>query len=191
MHAANGYLLDQFLQDNANQRTDEYGGSIENRARLLLEVVDAVLKVWPRGRVGVRLSPYGLLNGTRDSNPSALFKYVATKLAERKLAYLHFIEPRATMAGFTDDKVEATPSETKQLRKIFGGPVIAAGGFNKSSGEAAIREGLADAVAYGRPFISNPDLPQRFARDVALAPHKRETFYGGNEVGYTDYPVAT
>ncbi|MGQ0699400.1 MAG: alkene reductase [Panacagrimonas sp.] len=189
VHGANGYLLDQFLQDNANQRTDEYGGSFANRARLLLEVVDAVIKVWGSDHVGVRLSPYGLLNGTQDKDPIGLFTHVVTELAKRKLAYLHMVEPRATLAGYTDDDAPAHASSTKLFRDMFKGPVIVAGGFDQASGEAAIDSGLGDAVAYGRIFISNPDLPQRFAKKASLNKYDRATFYGGAEAGYTDYPA--
>jgi N-ethylmaleimide reductase len=183
IHSANGYLLDQFLQDGTNRRTDRYGGSIENRARLLLEVTDAVSRIWGANRVGVRLSPYGTYNDMGDSDPQALFGYVIQKLGERRLAYLHLVEPRGA-----DETNVSAPSTTALFRKLFAGPVIAAGGFDKHLAEAALADGLADAVAFGRPFIANPDLPRRFARNAPLNPYDRSTFYGGDVKGYTDYP---
>ncbi len=186
LHGANGYLFDQFLQDGSNQRTDLYGGSIENRARLLLEATDEVIQIWGSGRVGVRLSPSGTFNGMSDSNAPALFGYVAEKLAERKLAYLHVIQPR--VSGSEDVKGEADSFGVSHIRKVYRGPIIAAGGYEPSDAIAAVEHGTADLIAFGRHFISNPDLPERIARDLPLNPYDRASFYGGDARGYTDYP---
>ena len=191
VHAANGYLLDQFLQDQSNQRTDEYGGSIENRARLLMQVLDTVCAVFPANRVGVRLSPYGTFNSMGDSDPIALFTHVITALSARSLAYVHVIEPRATMAGGADATNASAPCTSALFRKCFAGEFISAGGYTMEDGEKAIQEGRADAIAYGRIFIANPDLPKRFALGAALNPYDRKTFYGGGAAGYTDYPALT
>ncbi|WP_420969080.1 alkene reductase [Bradyrhizobium sp. B120] len=187
IHGANGYLLDQFLQDGTNQRSDRYGGSIENRSRLLLEVVDAAIAIWGNGRVGVRLSPFGSYADIRDSNPEALFTDVIGKLSSRQSAYLHLIEPRASGVTGSDDLNHAAPLTSSIFRSAFNGPLIAAGCFTKATAEAAIESGLADAVAFGRLFLANPDLPRRFEVDGPLSPHDRSTFYGGGEAGYTDY----
>lgn len=190
VHGANGYLLDQFLQDGSNQRTDSYGGSMENRARLLLEVVDIAAAVWGKGRVGVRLSPYGTFNDMSDSDPVALFGYVIEQLNKRGIAYVHMIEPRATGAGGSDAVNEDAPCTSDLFRKNFTGAFISAGGYTPETAKVAVESGQVDAVAFGRYYISNPDLAQRIQKGVALAPYKRATFYGGGEKGYTDYPVA-
>lgn len=188
VHGANGYLLDQFLQDGSNIRTDNYGGSIENRARLLLEVVDVAISVWGAGRVGVRLSPYGTFNDMKDSNPIALFSYVLQELEKRKIAYIHLIEPRATSAG-GDDKINEVAIETAKLfKKSFNGVLISAGGYNAASAQEAVESGLADAIAFGRLYISNPDLVKRVKEEKELNKYDRATFYGGGEKGYVDYP---
>lgn len=191
VHGANGYLLDQFLQDGSNKRTDAYGGSIENRCRLLLEVVDAVADIWGSARVGVRLSPYGTFNDMSDSDPVALFTHVIRELNVRKLGYLHVIEPRATSAGGSDAVADTAPSTAALFRQHFKGLFISAGGYTGELADQAINAGDADAIAFGRLFISNPDLPNRLAQGIALTPYNRATFYGGTEKGYTDYPTAT
>ncbi|CBN58780.1 MULTISPECIES: alkene reductase [Kamptonema] len=185
IHSANGYLLDQFLQDNANHRQDAYGGSIENRSRLLLEVVEAVTSVWGADRVGVRLSPGGTFNGMNDSNPKALFTYVVNALNRFGLAYLHLVEPRA-YEGVAEEKANLN---TAYFRSIFQGTIVSAGGYNRELADAAIARGDADLIAFGRWYISNPDLAERFALNVPLNPYDRSTFYGGDEKGYTDYPT--
>ncbi|MGH1351867.1 MAG: alkene reductase [Methyloligellaceae bacterium] len=190
VHGANGYLPDEFLQDGSNQRTDEYGGSIENRARLLLEIVDAVVGVWGKGRVGVRLSPYGTVHGMSDSNPVELFSYVLEQLNAREIAYVHLIEPRATKAGRNDTINEEAPSTSEIFRDKFNGVFISAGGYLPDTAKAAVESGSVDAVAFGRYFISNPDLPKRIEKGIELTPYDRPTFYGGTEKGYTDYPFA-
>jgi N-ethylmaleimide reductase len=184
--AANGHLIDQFLQDNTNKRTDQYGGSIENRARLLLEAVQMLVEVWGANRVGVRLAPSGTFNGMGDSNPGALFRSVAERLNDFGLAYLHLIEPRVK-GGETIAEAQA-PLASRELSKIFRGPVIAAGGFNPDTAEASVAHGDASLIAFGRHFIANPDLPKRIKLDLPLNPYDRSTFYGYDARGYTDYP---
>jgi N-ethylmaleimide reductase len=186
IHGANGYLPDQFLQDGTNHRTDAYGGSLENRARFLLEVTEAAISIWGNGRVGVRLSPSGEYGSMWDSDPLTTFGYVANALNRLRLAYLHVIEPRVRgnelIAG------NEAPVAAKHLRPIFNGPLIAAGGFDRESAMRIVEEGNADLVAFGRVFISNPDLPLRLQRDLSLNAYDRETFYGGGPEGYVDYP---
>jgi N-ethylmaleimide reductase len=188
VHGANGYLLDQFLQDGSNQRNDQYGGSVENRARLLLEVVDAVIAVWGAGRVGVRLSPYGTFNDMRDSDPIKLFTYVLEQLSSRGVGYAHVIEPRSSAAGSQDGNIAGAPDTAHLFRKAYSGALISAGGYERSDAMKVVEDGYADAVAFGRLFISNPDLPKRLEKDADLAKYDRGTFYGGAEKGYTDYP---
>jgi N-ethylmaleimide reductase len=189
IHGANGYLLEQFLQSRSNQRTDRYGGSIENRARLLLEVVQAAIEVWGASRVGVRLSPYGVANDSGEPDPMPLYTHVVNALGPLGLAYLHFIEPRSSGAGRAEVNWQNVPSAMVLFRPIWQGVLIAAGGFSGEAAEAAIADGHADAVAFGRIFISNPDLPRRLQHGFPLTPYNRATFYGGEEAGYTDYPV--
>lgn len=185
IHGANGYLLDQFLQDGSNQRTDQYGGSIANRIRLLLEVVEAVISVWEADRVGVRLSPSGTFNSMHDSNPVALFEAAVSALDRFGLAYLHLVEPRWTSAT---PEADIAALAVSHFRKLYHGTLITAGGYDRQQGDAVLASGKADLVAYGRLFISNPDLPERFAQNAPLNPYDRSTFYGGDERGYTDYP---
>jgi N-ethylmaleimide reductase len=186
LHAANGYLVDQFLQDGSNKRTDEYGGSIQNRTRFLLEVVGALVSVWGGDRVAVRIGPSGRWNGMSDSNPQALFTYVAEQLNQFGLAYLHIIEPRVKGNVVIHEGQE--PVASQSLRKIFKGNIIAAGGFEPDSAEAIVEAGDADAVAFGRHFVSNPDLPGRIREGLSLNPYDRDTFYTFDARGYTDYP---
>jgi N-ethylmaleimide reductase len=189
VHGANGYLLDQFLQDGSNQRNDQYGGSVENRARLLLEVVDAAISVWGNGRVGIRLSPYGQFNDMKDSDPVKLFTYVLNQLSNRGIAYVHLIEPRATNAGGMDDNIEGAPDTAKIFRAAFKGVLISAGGYGRKDAITAVESGTADAIAFGRHYIANPDLVERLKADAPLNKYDRKTFYGGAEKGYTDYPT--
>lgn len=187
IHGASGYLLDQFLQDNCNKRTDAYGGSIENRARLLMEVTAAAIEVWGSERVGVRLSPSSTFQDMSDSNPEALFNYVVTQLNSFKLAYLHIVEPR--IKGSHDDLTEKKVQlGVRHFRPLYNGTLITAGGYTRETGEAVLKDGDADLVSYGRLFIANPDLPKRFALNAPLNPYHRPTFTGGSERGYTDYP---
>lgn len=187
LHAANGYLPDQFLQDGSNLRLDSYGGSIENRARFMLEVVAAFTDVWGGDRVGVRLAPSGTFGNMSDSDPAATFSYVANALNRFGLAYLHLIEPR--IRGIEDVTPISSAITTKDLRNVFKGPLIVAGGFTRESAEQILAAGNADLVAFGRHFVSNPDLPERLRLGLPLNPYDRDTFYGGNHRGYTDYPA--
>ncbi|HLX16999.1 MAG TPA: alkene reductase [Bradyrhizobium sp.] len=189
IHGANGYLIEQFLQSHTNLRTDQYGGGIENRARLLLEIAQAAIDVWGGNRVGVRLSPYGVANGSGEGDPMPLYTHVIKALDRLGLAYLHFIEPRSSGAGRAEVNHQNVPSAMVLFRPIWRGVLIPAGGFTGETAEAAIADGHADAIAFGRIFISNPDLPRRLRHGFPLTPYNRATFYGGNEVGYTDYPV--
>jgi N-ethylmaleimide reductase len=188
IHGANGFLLDQFLQDGSNHRTDAYGATIENRARLLLEVVDGVADDIGKDRVAVRLSPHGNLGGLRDSDTVPHFAYVIGELSKRGLAYLHLIEPRASSVGLADDASVDSADNASLFRHLFDGPMITAGGYSAEMGVAAIKAGLADAVAFGRMFIANPDLPQRILSGATLNAFDRSTSYGGGAHGYTDYP---
>ncbi len=189
IHGANGYLLEQFLQSHTNLRTDQYGGGIENRARLLLEVMEAVIGVWGANRVGVRLTPYGIANGSGEADPMPLYSHVVTALDRLGLAYLHFIEPRSSGAGRAEVNHQNVPSAMVLFRPLWSGVLITAGGFTGDTAEAAIVEGHADAIAFGRIFISNPDLPRRLREGFPITPYNRATFYGGDAAGYTDYPA--
>jgi len=180
IHGANGYLLDQFLQDSTNQRNDDYGGPIENRARLMLEVSDAVISVWGAGRVGVHLAPRGDAHTMGDSNPLNTFGYVAEQLGQRGIAFIF------TRESLGNNRISPA------LKKRFAGVLIANEGFNRETAQQVLSAGEADVVAFGKDFISNPDLPRRLQLNVALNPYHTETFYGvglqNPEVGYTDYP---
>ncbi len=180
VHGANGYLLDQFLQDSTNRRTDAYGGSIANRARLLLEVTDAVISVWGSRRVGMHLAPRGDAHSMGDSDRLATFGYVAEELGKRRLAFLFTREKAA------EDRI------SPELKKRFGGALIANEGFTSETAQREIHAGSADAVAFGKDFIANPDLPERLKRNAPLNAWHAETFYGhgmaDQSVGYTDYP---
>ncbi|MDL2406933.1 alkene reductase [Rhizobium calliandrae] len=186
IHAANGYLPDQFLQDISNKRSDRYGGSIENRARFLLDVAAAVKSVWGANHYAVRLSPSGVFNGMGDSDPDALFDHVVRSLDQRELSYLHIVEPR--VVGSQDVEGMEHPIATNRLRKLFKAPIISAGGYDGAKAEAVIGAGDAQLVAFGRSFIANPDLPERLRTGAALNSYDRDTFYGGTEKGYVDYP---
>ncbi|WP_260741494.1 alkene reductase [Tunturiibacter lichenicola] len=186
LHAANGYLPDEFLQDGSNKRTDEYGGSVQNRCRFLLEVVEAMASVWGGDRVAVRIGPSGSWNQMSDSNPAALFDYLAAQLNRFGLAYLHIVEPR--VKGNVVIKEGQAPVAAQELRKIFKGKIIAAGGFETDTAEKIVDEGDADLVAFGRHFLSNPDLPMRIEKGLPLNDYDRSTFYTFAAKGYTDYP---
>lgn len=182
IHAANGYLLDQFLRDGSNKRTDQYGGSIENRTRFLLEVVKAVVDTAGSDKVGIRISPVNPFNDMRDSNPQALFNHVVSELNQFNLAYLHAVEGGIHGGG------ESEPFNFDEMRKLFKGSYMANLAYDKARGNAAIASGHADVIAYGVPFIANPDLVERFKTNAALNQADDATFYGGTEKGYTDYP---
>jgi len=186
VHGANGYLLEQFLLGHSNLRTDSYGGSIENRAKLLLEVMDVMIDVWGAERVGVRLSPWGRgYSGETDTVP--VYTYVMQHMAARKLAYLHLIEPHVREGSAPIP--EGAQSPLKTFRPFYPGTIITAGGYKRETAIKAVESGLADAVAFGRIFIANPDLPRRLEENEPLNPYDRSTFYGGGEHGYTDYPA--
>ena len=189
VHGANGYLIEQFLQSHTNLRTDRYGGSMENRVRFLMEVTLAVTDVWGADRVGVRLSPYGVANGSGEADPMPLYSHAIQSLDPLGLAYLHFIEPRSSGAGRAEVNHQNVPSAMALFRPIWRGVLISAGGFTGESAEAAVAGGQAEAIAFGRIFISNPDLPRRLRHGFPLTPYNRATFYGGEAAGYTDYPV--
>lgn len=177
IHGANGYLIDQFLQDKTNKRTDQYGGGIENRVRFALEVTDAVISVWGADRVGFHISPRGDASDMGDSNPEALFTHLATELGKRKIAFIFARENNGP--GYIGDKI----------KKAFGGVYIANEKFTKDAAEKIIEQGHADAVSFGVPFISNPDLPRRFAENLPLTETNFGTLYAKGAEGYTDYPA--
>lgn len=186
VHGANGYLLEQFLLSHSNLRTDEYGGAIENRARLLLQVMDTVIDVWGADRVGVRLSPWGRgFSGETDIVP--LYTYVMRELTQRKIGYLHLIEPHLREGSSPIPEEARSPLVT--FRPFYPGIIVTAGGYKRETAIAVVENGLAHAVAFGRIFIANPDLPRRLMENKPLNPYDRNTFYGGREHGYTDYPA--
>jgi N-ethylmaleimide reductase len=187
LHGANGYLVEQFLQSRSNQRSDQYGGSVENRCRFLKETVDALIDVWGSDRVAVRLSPYGVANESGDDDPVSLYRHVLRQLNPLGLGYLHFIEPRSSGAGRADVNHQNVPSALELFRSDWSGVLIGAGGFDGASAEATVASGRADAIAFGRAFIANPDLPTRLKLNIPLNPYNRATFYGGGAAGYTDY----
>ena len=184
VHGANGYLLDQFLEDGTNQRTDDYGGSLENRARLLFEVIAAVAGVWGSERVGVRLSPGGTFNDMCDSRPQETFGHVVRRLATLDLAYLHLIEPSPPQGEHAMPDLSA-----RFFRPLYPGTLIVAGGYTLERANAALQAGLADLVAFGQLFLANPDLVERFRRKAVLNIPDTQTFYGGSAKGYIDYPA--
>ena len=184
LHGANGYLLDQFLRDGTNKRTDRYGGKLENRARFLLEVTEAVVNVWGAERVGIRLSPSGTFNDMTDSDPESIFVYLLGQLNRFGLAYLHIVD---ALEG--DIRHGANVINLEVLRKAYKGTLIVCGGYDQARAEEAIAQGMADAVAFGQLYIANPDLVERFKLNAPLNEPDSATFYGGGEKGYTDYPM--
>lgn len=183
LHNANGYLLDQFLRDGTNKRTDQYGGPVENRARLSFEVLEAILGVWSSDRVGIRISPSGTFNDMHDSDPRRTFGYFVEQLNRYDLAYLHIVEP--------DDADRAAGGvlvPSKEFRPLFNNRIMACGDYDGPSARLAIQNGDADLIAFGKKFIANPDLPRRLFLNAPLNEQDRATFYGGTEVGYIDYP---
>ena len=182
IHAANGYLIDQFLRDGSNQRSDEYGGSEENRMRFLNQVLDAVLEVWQSHCVGIRLTPENSFNSMSDSDPQAHFNYFITQLNTRDLAYLHILEGDMMSASRNVDY--------RALRDAYDGMYMANNGYDKTRAQSAIANGDCDLVAFGVPYLANPDLLYRYQHDLPLNEADQATFYGGDETGYTDYPKA-
>jgi len=183
IHGANGYLLDQFLRDGANQRTDAYGGTLENRMRLMLEVTEVVCAVWGAERVGIRLSPLQPFNDMRDSNPQATFSYAVEQLNRFGLAYLHVTEVGKDASG-----VAGPAFDLDVLRRLWKGAYMTNGGYDLARANAALAADTADMAAFGVLFLANPDLPLRFAKGAPLNPPDPATFYGGDAKGYTDYP---
>jgi N-ethylmaleimide reductase len=189
IHAANGYLIEQFINPSTNRRTDEYGGPVENRARLLLDVVEAVSDVWGADRVGVRLSPLSTFNDMgNDPDPEGTFGYIAEKLSSAGLAYLHLVNP--AIAALEKGTAPEPPASSMLdvIRRTYRGTLMIAGGFNHETAERWLREGRADLIAFGRKFIANPDLPERFRENALLNRDDPDTYYGGAARGYVDYP---
>jgi len=185
IHNANGYLLDQFLRSSTNHRTDSYGGSVANRCRLSIEVVQAVIQIWGADRVGIRLSPSGVFNDMHDEDPMETFSHLLKELSKLQLLYAHIT--RVTAQDIRHEAKEGVGP--KELREFFKGHVITAGGFDRPSGEQAITEGWADAICYGVPFLANPDLPERLRKNAPLNSPDEATFYASGPKGYTDYPT--
>ncbi|HYQ93057.1 MAG TPA: alkene reductase [Candidatus Competibacteraceae bacterium] len=189
IHAANGYLLDQFLNSRTNRRTDRYGGPVENRTRLLLEVIEGVSAVWGSDRVGVRLSPLGTFNDMGDDDPETTFGYLAETLNDGRLAYLHVINPDATALEKRNELDPRARRLLEQIREQYQGILILAGGFDHDTAEDWLERGRADLIAFGRKFLANPDLPERFRQRAPLNADEPSTYYGGGAKGYTDYPT--
>ncbi len=181
VHGANGYIIDQFLRDGSNHRSDAYGGNVQNRMRLLNEILDAVCAMWPAQRVGVRLSPENGFNSMSDSDPQAHFGHFVEQLSPRGLAYVHVLEGDM-MTKYSDLDYGA-------LRSKFAGPYIANNGYDLERAQSTLRSGAVDLVAFGIPFLANPDLVRRYREHLPLADADPNTFYGGGEAGYTDYPL--
>ena len=188
VHGANGYLIDQFINSSTNHRTDAYGGTVEHRARLLMEVIEAVMEVWGPDRVGVRLSPLGNLNDIEDAEPDATFGTIAQGLSDLRLAYLHIVNPAAATMEKNKQPDERARRMLTLVRTKYRGTLIVAGGFDRDIAEAWLEQGQADLIAFGRKFLANPDLPERFRERKPLNVDDPSTYYGGDAKGYTDYP---
>jgi N-ethylmaleimide reductase len=187
IHAANGYLLDQFIETGTNRRTDAYGGAVENRTRLLIEVAEAVMRIWGPDRIGVRLSPMTTANDIYDDQPEATFGYVAERLNDYRFAYLHIVNPAMEQMQQGREPDPRALGMVETIRKKFDGTLIVAGGFQAGTAAQWLREGKADLIAFGRQFIANPDLPERLRTGAPLNADDPTTYYGGGEKGYTDY----
>ena len=187
IHGANAYLIDQFLRDGSNRRSDRYGGGVENRARLLLEIADAIIGVWGAGRVGVRVSPHARGDGIADSDPAAIFGHVAAQLGARGIAYLHLIE--AETPGLPQSPPEGASPVRPVIRRAFTGPLIVNGGYTRAQADRVIASGAADLVAFAALFIANPDLPERFRRNAPFNTPDPKSFHNGGAEGYIDYPT--
>lgn len=185
LHNANGYLVDTFLQDGTNHRTDAYGGTVEKRARFTLEILEAMVSVWGAGRVGIRISPSGKWGSISDSDPVATFGHLARELNRFPLAYLHIIEPR--VMGVETIAEGQPPVASASLRPIYQGRIISAGGYDREGAESALERGESDLIAFGRFFTSNPDLPERLRLNQPLTPYERDAFWGGDEHDYNDF----
>lgn len=189
IQAANSHLIDQFLEDGTNRRTDEYGGGVERRARFLLEIVDQISSAIKPGLLGVRLSPFGQYGGIHDTCPLELFTFVIEALNRRGIDYLHLIEGRGSEIGLADDLHDDACNIAQLFRSKFQGTLISAGAYTPEAAARTLQSGHADAIAFGRMFIANPDLVERIRQGLPLNAYDRSTFYGGGEHGYTDYPV--
>ena len=187
LQGANSHLIEQFLEDGTNTRTDNYGGSLKNRARFLLAIIEEVSAAIGSDRLGVRLSPFGQYGGIHDSKPNELFSFVIKTLSEGHLAYLHLIEARGSEIGLSDDLHEGAVNNAVLFRSAFKGPLLSAGAYTPASAIVAIEQKHADAIVFGRLFIANPDLVERIGANYPLTASDRSTFYGGAEHGYTDY----
>jgi N-ethylmaleimide reductase len=187
LQGANSHLIEQFLETGTNERTDAYGGSKENRARFLFEIVDEVTAAVGADRLGVRLSPFGQYGGIHDGNPLELFTYVISDLSKRQIAWLHLIEARGSEIGLTDELHENARNNAALFRSAFAGPLLSAAAYTPETGAEAVGKKYADAIAFGRLFIANPDLVERIRENKPLNPPDRSTFYGGGARGYTDY----
>jgi N-ethylmaleimide reductase len=187
IHGANSYLIDQFLRDGTNQRTDRYGGTIENRARFLLDVVDAAINVWGADRVGVRLSPHARGDGIVDSNPPQIFGYAAEALSQRRIAYLHLVE--AVAPGLPQSPPAGAVPLMAMMRRVFQGPLIVNGGYTSETANMIVASGAADMVAFAALFIANPDLPERLRRNAPFNKPEPSSFHSGGAQGYIDYPA--
>jgi N-ethylmaleimide reductase len=188
VHGANGYLIEQFIDSSTNHRTDEYGGSVQNRARLLMQVVEAVSRIWSSDRVGVRLSPLGAFNDISDADPEATHGYIARELDKLDLAYLHVINAATPAVEKGQEPDARTLRMLGLIREEYRGTLIVAGGFDRDSAQAWLERGRADLIAFGRKFLANPDLPERLRLRVSLNADDPSTYYGGGAKGYTDYP---
>jgi N-ethylmaleimide reductase len=191
IHAANGYLLEQFIDSSTNRRDDTYGGPVENRMRLLTEVVETVSEVWAPDRVGVRLSPYSTFNDISDDDPETTFGHIAGKLSDYRLAYLHIVNPAIAALEKGAEPDARALRMLDLIRERYRGTLMIAGGFDRDTAEAWLEQGKADLIVFGRKFLANPDLPERFRLDTPLNADDPTTFYGGGPKGYTDYPTLT
>ena len=191
IHAANGYLLEQFIDSSTNRRDDRYGGTVENRVRLLTEVVETVTEVWGPDRVGVRLSPLSTFNDISDDDPETTFGHVAGRLSDYRLAYLHIVNPAMAALEKGAEPDARALRMLDLIRQRYRGTLMIAGGFDRDTAEAWLEQGKADLIAFGRKFLANPDLPERFRSGAPLNAEDPTTFYGGGAKGYTDYPTLT
>lgn len=191
IHAASGYLLEQFMHTSSNQRDDRFGGTLENRCRMVVEICRVAADAIGADRVGVRISPYGVAGGIVQDNPLEVYPYLLSQLRPLGLAYLHIIEPRASGVGSAEVNRVEQPQAAALFRPFWPGALISSGGHTPQSAVETIAAGAADAIGFGRHFISNPDLPDRIRRGVAFTPYNRPTFYTQGPVGYTDYPIAS
>jgi N-ethylmaleimide reductase len=189
IHAANGYLIDQFIESGTNRRTDLYGGSVENRARLLFEIVEALVPIWGPDRIGLRLSPLGAFNDMSDANPEETFGYIAEKLSDYGLAYLHIVNPGLAAMEKGQEPDARALRMVDLIRSKYRGTLMVAGGFGRDSAEAWLEQGRANLIAFGRKFLANPDLPERLRQRAPLNADDPATYYGGGAKGYTDYPT--